>query len=443
VLARLAAPISLAQVLIISIHLVSTSVLGRVSVEDLAGASIGRSIGFAAMCMGMGISMGLEPLAAQALGAKDPARAWHAFVVDLRLGLIVWAPTVVLSLVATLLLPPLGLEPAVVERARAYLLGQAPGMGATVAFLTTRTFLQAHGITGPAFVGACLANVSNFVFCNLLVRGDDALRDIHLPALGLPRLGAFGGGLASTLADLVLVAYVGWFAVRQRPTAASPPGATAASSLSMRAVWSISAPIGLQLLAEVGVFTAASLLAARFGAKVAAAHQIALGLATFAYMGAIGISGATAVRVGLAVGAGRSARRPGLTGILMGGAVMTVSAIAFWMIPERLAGIFTTDPEVLALGAQLLRIAAFFQLFDGVQAVASGALRGAGDVRIPFVANVVAHWCFGLPTALFFGFVLGAEARGIWWGLTAGLVVVSIALFWRFLRISRGTIARV
>jgi len=436
VLAVLAAPISLAQVLLILIHLVDTSILGRVSVEDLAGAAIGRSIGFASMCIGMGIAMGLEPLAAQSLGAKNPARAWRAYVIDLRLGAIVWAPTAALSLAATLLLPALGLEPVIVGRARAYLIGQAPGMAATVAFLTTRTFLQAHGITGPAFAAACLANVTNFVFCNLLVRGDDALRSVHLPGLGLPRLGAFGGGLASSLADLVLLAFVAWFAVRQRPR--PPTGA----QVSMRTVWNLGVPIGFQMLAEIGVFTTASLLAAKFGAKVAAAHQIALGLATFTYMGALGISGATAVRVGLAVGAGQPPRRVGLLGIAMGGAVMTVPAIVFWAIPEQLASIFTSDPEVLALGARLLRIAALFQLFDGVQAVAGGALRGAGDVRVAFIVNVVAHWGFGLPTALIFGFVLGAQARGIWWGLTAGLVVVSVALFWRFLRIARGPIAR-
>ncbi|WP_394827729.1 MATE family efflux transporter [Pendulispora albinea] len=447
-LAGLSAPISLAQVLLILIHLVDTSVLGRVSVEDLAGASIGRSLGFAAGCIGMGIAMALEPLASQALGAKEPERAWKAYRVNLRLGVLVWIPTVSAALLATFLLPLLGLEPIIVERARAYLLGQAPGMAATIAFLSTKTLLQAHGITGPAFAGACLANVSNVVFCNLLVRGDDALRSVNLPPLGLPRLGAFGAGLASTLAYLVLVSFVGGFALRQRrKTASQPaaraPGDPAATTVSMGTMVKLGTPIGLQLLAEIGVFTMASLLSASFGAKVAAAHQIALALATFAFMGAIGISGATAVRVGLAVGAGQSARRPGLTGILLGGTVMTVPAIVFWSIPEHLASIFTSDPEVIALGARLLRIAAIFQLFDGVQGVAAGALRGAGDVRVPFVVMLIAHWCVGLPTALLFGFVLGAQARGIWWGLTAGLIAVSLALVWRFLRISRGTIARV
>ena len=434
----LAAPIALAQVLLIGISLMDTSVLGHVSVDSLAGASIGRSIGFASLCLGMGVSMGLEPVASQALGAGETERAWLAYVVNLRAGLLVWLPSLLMALAVTLVLPPLGLEPVVVDRARMFILGQAPGMALMVAFLTTKTFLQANGVTAPAFAAACIANVTNFIVCNLLVRGDDALRAVHLPGIGLPRLDAFGGGLAFSLSEGVLFGVGIWFARKLRPDSVGTD-----ASVTVRAAWRLGVPIGLQMLAEVGLFTTASLLTGRFGARVLAAHQIALGLATFTYMGALGISGATAVRVGLAVGAGRPARRAGLIGIALGAGIMMVPAVVFWTIPEVLVGLFTGDPEVIALGVQLLHIAALFQLFDGVQAVATGALRGAGDVRFPFIANVLAHWFFGLPSALLFGFVLGAQARGIWWGLTAGLVAISIALFSRFFYISRGVISRV
>jgi MATE family multidrug resistance protein len=117
--------------------------------------------------------------------------------------------------------------------------------------------------------------------------------------------------------------------------------------------------------------------------------------------------------------------------------------VAFTAFPHALVGAFTRDERVIAIGVDLLRIAALFQLFDGVQAVAAGALRGAGDVRFPFVANVVAHWFVGFPIALLLGFALHGGARGLWWGLTAGLVVVSVTLAVRFASVSRKAIARV
>jgi MATE family multidrug resistance protein len=159
-------------------------------------------------------------------------------------------------------------------------------------------------------------------------------------------------------------------------------------------------------------------------------------------MGALGVSGATAVRVGHAVGAGTSPRRAGVLGISLGAAVMIAGAFVFAVFPGLLVSAFTSDARVIAIGTDLVRIAALFQLFDGVQAVATGALRGAGDVRFPFVANVVAHWFVGFPVALLLGFLLHLGAPGLWWGLTSGLVVISVALATRFWRISGRAIAR-
>jgi MATE family multidrug resistance protein len=122
---------------------------------------------------------------------------------------------------------------------------------------------------------------------------------------------------------------------------------------------------------------------------------------------------------------------------------MSVSAVVFAVASRDLVRLFTDKPEVIELGAALVRIAAAFQLFDGVQAVATGALRGAGDVRFPFVANVIAHWLVGFPAAFVLCFTLGWGARGLWWGLTLGLVAISIALAYRFARIARGKVARV
>jgi MATE family multidrug resistance protein len=193
----------------------------------------------------------------------------------------------------------------------------------------------------------------------------------------------------------------------------------------------------------MGVFTLAALIAGRLGKEIVSAHQVAIGLASVTYMGALGVAGATAVKVGHAVGAGKSTRRAGLLGIALGGAIMALPALAFVLAPEVLVGWFTHDTAVIVLGVALLKIAGVFQLFDGIQAVAGGALRGAGDVRYSFGVNVAAYWVIGLPLALFLAFPLGWGAQGLWWGLTLGLILASIALTLRFLGVSKRKLARV
>jgi MATE family multidrug resistance protein len=405
--------------------LVDTAVIGRVSVNDLAGAGIGRSIGFAAIVVGIGVTTALEPMAAQAIGAGDPAKAWRSYVANLRAALLLWAPSIVAAFAVTLSLPVLGVDAAVVSRVRLYLIGQAPGFGLMLVFLSSKTFLQAHGVTRPALVGSLVANVVNLVVSNLLVRGDGALVAVGLAPIGFKGLGALGGGIAFSVSCVVLLGFVGAAALRYR---AREPGPV----VPLRRVYQLGLPVGFQLLAEMGIFSLVALLSGALGPEVASAHQVA-----------IGVSGATAVRVGHAIGAGNSPRRAGILGIALGAATMTVGAVAFTAIPHTLVSAFTRDERVVAIGVDLLRIAALFQLFDGVQAVAAGALRGAGDVRFPFVANVLGHWFVGFPVALLLGFALHLGAQGLWWGLTSGLVVVSVALAMRFAAISRRVIARV
>ena len=436
ILAGLALPIALAQFGLIAMALVDTAVLGRVSVDDLAGGGLGRTIGFTATIVAIGVTSGLEPVAAQALGAGEPGRAWQGFVANLRAALFLWVPLMAAAFLATLALAPLGLPAPVVHRVRFYLLGQAPGLAATMAYFSCKTFLQAHGSTAPALVGSLVANVVNLLVCNVLVRGDGALVAVGLPPLGLPALGALGAGLAFSLAACVLLAFVLRPALRRRVTGDAP-------RVSLRATYRLGLPTGLQMLAEMGIFSLVAVLSGALGPEVASAHTVAIGLASFTFMGALGVSGATAVRVGHAIGAGRSPRRAGSLGMGLGALVMLAGAFAFAAFPAALVGAFTSDARVIAIGTVLVRIAALFQLFDGVQTVAAGALRGAGDVRFPFVANVVAHWFIGFPIAVTLGFALHLGAPGLWWGLTCGLVVVSVTLAARFAWLSSRVIARV
>jgi multidrug resistance protein, MATE family len=435
-LLRLSIPMAIAQLGFIALSLVDTAVIGRVSVDDLAGAGIGRSIGFATMVVGIGVASGLEPLAAQAIGAGEHERAWRGFTTNLRATLLLWPPLLAAAFAITLMLPAVGLEAAVIARVRLYLVGQGPGFAALLALVSTRTFLQTHGRTTPALVGSVAANVINLPVSNLLVRGDGALLAVGMRPRGLPALGALGGGIAFSVSTVLLLAFVAVPAIGYRATGDAP-------RIPLAKAYHLGLPPGLQMFAEVGVFSLVALLSGALGPEVTSAHHIAIGMASFTFMAATGLSGATSVRVAYAIGAGTSPRRPGLIGIALGGAAMAVSAGVFLAFPHLLMRVFTTDARVITIGVGLLRIAGAFQVFDGVQAVATGALRGAGDVRFPFLANVFAHWFVGFPLAIVLGFRLGYGAPGLWWGLTAGLVFVSGLLAGRFWVLSRTAIARV
>lgn len=431
-LARLAWPIAVAQLGMVAMGLVDTAILGRSSVVDLAGAALGRSLAYVPLGLSIGVTAALDPLASQAIGAREPSRAHEAYRSTLATVLLLWLPQTLASLAATFALVPLGVEADVAERARAFVIGGAGGNLGFAVFLACKSFAQAHGRTRPALVAAALGNVVNFVVCSLLVRGDDALEAVGLRPLGLPRLGALGAGASSTIATACMAA-IGWAAARRLA-----PKTRDGARVPIRRVLALGVPIGLQVIVEMGVFSLVSMLAGTLGSRVTSAHQIALGLASFTFMGALGVSGATAVRVGYAVGAGASPRRAGVVGMTMGTLVMSLGALAFVFFPEPLVACFTNDPEVARLGARLVRVAAAFQLFDGLQVSAGGALRGVGEVRFPFVATTLAHWLVGFPLALAFGFAAGAGAVGMWWGLTAGLVTVSLVLAARFLFVTRG-----
>ena len=207
----------------------------------------------------------------------------------------------------------------------------------------------------------------------------------------------------------------------------------------------VGTPIGLQLAAEVGAFALASVLAGRLGKIPAAAHQISIQLASTSFAIALGLGATAAVRVGLAVGAGdhRAARRAGLVTLGLGAAVMSSSATLFLIAPGHLASIFGSTDEVLLAALPLIQIAAVFQLSDGAQAIAAGALRGAGDTRASFLANLGGHYVLGVPIAIGLGFGLEWGAPGLWWGLTCGLTATGLALVARFVWLTRRPIARV
>jgi MATE family multidrug resistance protein len=426
----LAAPLAAQQVGQVTMGLVDTALLGRFEPAAMAGAGLGNALLFALSCLGIGLVLGLDPVLAQSVGAGQPGRTrgqlGAGVALAVKLGLVF---TVVLALVP-LALRPLGVAPAVAAEAEVYLWARSLSVVPLLAQVAVRAFLQVHGRTAPLVWAAIIGNVINAILDWILIFGDQGLTDLGLPAIGLPPLGTLGAAVATsavTIATLVI------FVASARPIARRLPPTPVDRARDTRAIVRVGLPIGLTLFAEVAAFALAAVLAGRLGEVPAAAHQIALQLASVSFSLAIGIGGAAATRVGLAVGAGdrAGARRAALVALGLGGAVMATSATAFVLASTALAAAFTDRADVIATAATLIQIAAVFQLSDGAQAIASGALRGAGDTKASFVANLAGHYGVGLPIALVLGFAFDRGAPGLWWGLTAGLTGTAIALVGR------------
>jgi MATE family multidrug resistance protein len=195
----------------------------------------------------------------------------------------------------------------------------------------------------------------------------------------------------------------------------------------------LGAPIGVQFGLEFGAFGAIGVLMGWLGTLAMAGHQVALNLASLTFMVPLGISQATAVLVGQGVGREDppGARRAAGAGIILGGAFMAGTAALFLLFPELLSRIYTVDPEVVAVAVLLIPLAGVFQIFDGLQVVASGVLRGVGDTRSPMIVNLLGFWCIGMPISLWLGFRAGVGPVGLWWGLVAGLGSVAVFLLVR------------
>jgi multidrug resistance protein, MATE family len=441
---KLALPIAFAQVALMTMGLVDAAFVGRVSSDGLAAVAIGNSLFFALACPAMGVTFAVEPLASQAVGAGDQARAWAAFRAGLIGSLLLSVPTMLVVVAASYLLGVAGVDPTIVPTSRAFMIARLGGVPSWLIYMAAKAYLEARGVTRPLLVGAWLTNIVNVVVCSLLVFGDAALVYVGLPAVGLVGHGAVGAGVATTAANLCIAGYALLACYRVRPEGARLFARVSTEDREyVRKLLHVGVPIGFQLLTEVGVFALVSVLAGRLGAFPLAAHQIALGLASFTFMGVLGVSGATAVRVGRAIGASEAGgpRRAGLVGFGVVLVYMVLCATVFVAAPRALSVLFSRDESVLAIAVPLLRVAAFFQLADGIQGVAGGALRGAGDTRFASWANVVCHWGIGLPLAALFGLHLGYGAVGLWWGLCIGLYAVALVLFLRFLQVTRREIA--
>jgi MATE family multidrug resistance protein len=417
---------------------VDSAVLGRAGAVPLAGTGLGNALFLALSIFGTGVMMGLDPLLAQAAGAGQSVRARRLLWQGTWLALGVSAGIALPTLAVPPLLVPLGIEPPVAAEAGRYLLWRLPGLPFFLLYVSARAYLQSGGHLRAIVIAAVLANLTNLPLDLLLVFGGSTLPEWAGPLRSVPAMGAAGAAIATSLCAALQAGILAW-AAGAIPLDRAAPGLRRPDRAELRTAVRVGLPIGLHLGAEVGIFALVGFLAGRLGAVPLAAHQIAIAIATFTFTLAVGLGSGGGVRVGWAVGARdrAGARRSGLVAFGAGAAFMSLCALAFLLFPRPIARLLTDDPEVLAVAVPLLRVAALFQVSDGVQAVGAGVLRGAGETRFTFAANMVGHWALGAPAAVVLGSVLGGGVTGLWWGFLVGLTAVAASLLWRFLRISR------
>lgn len=430
-LARLAGPVVASEVGWMAMWVADTIIVGRLGAEAIGAVSIGGSIFFAVAIFGLGMMLGLDFVVASAFGAGR-LRDAHAALVDglwLAVALAV-ALTAVLHIMIPFL-PSTGIQPAVLEDGIPYLYASSWSLLPLLLFTALRRYLQALGLVRPILVTILTANVVNVAACWVLVFGN----------LGAPALGPAGSGWATTASRIYLFACLALFVVlreRDEPTGLWETRIAPAWD-RLRALVRLGVPAAMQITAEVGVFSVVTALAASFEPGILAAHQIALNSAAFTFMVPAGLASAAAVRVGQAVGRrdADAARRAGWAALVLGLAFMSMAAVAFVTVPGVILGLYTSDATVLASGVALLLIAGAFQLFDGMQVVMTGALRGLGDTRTPMIVNLVGFWLIGLPLGWVFCFRRGAGVPGLWMGLCVGLVIVALTLLVVWARRSR------
>ncbi|HEY6866770.1 MAG TPA: MATE family efflux transporter [Candidatus Eisenbacteria bacterium] len=434
-LLALALPVVLVQLGIMAMGVAHTMMLGRVSAADLAAGAIGNLYVMTACAIGWGILMALDPIVAQAAGAGDETGLRHGIQRGLLLAVLLSGVTALALAPARAVFVASHQPTEVVPLAARYVALSVPGLLPFFAFIALRQSLQALRRMAPIVATILVANAVNLVLGWMLIFG----------AAGVPRLGAAGAGVAATLTRWIMalaLLALGWRELAPRLRSWDRAALTVRPLVGMLA---LGLPIGIQLVLEIGVFSVVGLLMGRLGTATVGGHQVAINVASVSYMVPAGVAGAAAVLVGQAIGAGDAprARRAAAASLVAGAGFMLASGLTLSLAPRAIAGLYTSDPGVIAITARLLLLAAIFQVFDGIQVVGIGVLRGAGDTRVPMLVNLLGYWLLGLPVSLLFGFGLKGGAVGMWWGLVLGLVVVAIVILARVAARLRGELARV
>jgi multidrug resistance protein, MATE family len=427
----LAVPLAGAQLSQSATTFVDTVMMGILGSQVIAAGALGAATFHLMMYVSTGIISAVSPLTAEAYGAGKVEQVGRVVRQGLWLSVILAVPVTLLIWHGGLLLRLLGQNPETVALAEAYLKAIAWGYFPGLGFAALRNFVSSLSKPRPVIATMVAGTLFNIAGNYVLMFGK----------LGFPALGLAGIGWASALSYWGMFAALAIYILCQHQLRIY----NAFSNLHqfeskiLRELVRVGLPIGILAAAEGGFFTFVTFLMGQLGTVTLAAHQIALQTAVVTFMIPLGISFATTIRVGQLMGQEnpKRARLAGFVGIGIAGVFMAMMGILFWTFPEKIVSLYidTTDPKnepVVSLAKTLLGVAAMFQIADGIQVSAVGALRGLKDTRIPLFIGIFAYWGIGLTCGYTLGFLLGFGSVGLWWGLAIGLAVAAGVLTWRF-----------
>jgi len=408
-----------------SMNTVDIIMIGQLGPAAIGAIGVGGNAFYCLAIFGLGLLLGLDTLVSQSHGAGNRSDTHRSLAQGVYAAVLIGLPLMIVFRFVPPIFDLFGINPEVSVLAGPFLLALSWSTLPLLLYGAFRRYLQGIGHVRPVMFALISANVVNWFFNWLLI----------------PRLGVVGSAVSTCLARVymagTLLFFVWWF---ERGYEAGFRSLLRKPDMQrMARLLGIGLPAATQILLEIGAFGAAGILAARLAPVALAAHQIALSCAAVSYMVPLGISSAAAVAVGQAVGRGEPAvaRRSGFIALGLALAFMSGSAMAVWFIPRPILRIYTKDGGVLGSAVGLLAIAALFQLFDGVQTVATGALRGIGETRVPMLVNLGGYWMFGLPVGYLLCFHAGRGVAGLWWGLTLALVAIALVLLYSWDRRSR------
>ena len=425
---QLAFPVIVGQLGMILMGVVDNVMVGRIGYYPLAASALANGIFFLVFVIGMGVTYAVSPIVSNAIGKGNAEQCGNilkqALVVNILLGIVLG----IVAYFSADIFYLMNQKEKVVEYAIPYLHILAFSIPMMMAFLTYKHFLEGLSIMRPAMVIVLLANLVNVTANYCLIYGN----------LGFPRLELNGAGIATLGSRFFMMILLILFLNKNKRVKKYRPKLFdyKVDWKVTREILALGLPSGLQYFFEVGAFFFTAIMIGWFGARQLAAHQIALSLASITYMIVVGISAAAAIRVAKFVGEGNKieVQRAGVTALLLATGFMTFCGILFLLTNHILPELYINNPEVKNIAASLILIAAFFQIFDGIQCVGLGILRGISDVTYPTAITFIAYWIVGIPLGALLAFYFGLNVQGIWIGLSVGLATSATLVSLRFMK---------
>ncbi len=425
----LAYPVSLAYLSHIMTGLIDNIMVGQIGADKLAASSLANTVMIIPMVFGMGMSFGLTPLVANAHGQNNLSRIntfqQSGLFVNTTIGILIF----LVMFYSSWIFQYLDQDPLIVDLAIPYLKVIAISMIPFMIFQNYKQFADGVSVTKTAMYISIIGNAINIILNYILIFGE----------LGFPAYGLMGAGYA-TLISRVLMALGMMFAVlylrdfkdfKIKIASRSSFGLT-----NIRDILNIGGPSGMQMVFEAGAFSISAIMVGWIGYRELASHQIAISIASATYVMAAGLGAASTIRVGNQLGAMKfdMVRNVGKIGIEMSAIFMAFSGLIFILLSAWLPTLYVDEIPVIEMATSLIIISAAFQIFDGIQVAAMGALRGLSDVKWPTLIAVFSYWGLGLPCSYIFAFFLDLGVQGVWYGFIIGLGSAAVLLSYRFLR---------